>query len=112
MEMIMGKNPFEHWVGLMLGTIKAPTEPGDRRYIDGRFFVTEEDSARVILNIIRGHGSLRPQDIVEASGYKKTTVYRVLDTMIKQGQLQIIEVRDLTTKNRTHKHYTIRGKKK
>jgi transcription initiation factor IIE alpha subunit len=111
METIM-ENPLDHWVALMLGTIKAPTQRGDRRYIDGRFFVTEEDSARVILKIIKKHGSLRPQDIVEASGYKKTTVYRVLDTMTRAGQLQIIDVRDLTTKNRTHKHYTIKGKKK
>jgi hypothetical protein len=111
MEMTMG-NALDHWVKLMMGVIKPPPKLGHhRRFIDGQFIESKDDSELVIINLIAKQGSLRAQDIVTMSGYKKTTVYRVLENMVTSGYLEIIPVRDLATEQRVQKHYRIRKKK-
>lgn len=111
MEMTM-ENPLDHWVKMMLGCIKPPKHSGHRRYIDGQHIETKDDSELTIVNLISTHGSLRAQDIIAMSGYKKTTVYRVLDSMVVSKYLEIIPVRDLTTSSRIQKHYTIKRNRK
>jgi hypothetical protein len=111
MEMAM-ENPLDHWVKLMLGYIKPPKQGGHRRYIDGQHIESKDDSELVIVSLISKNGSLRAQDIIAMSGYKKTTVYRVLESMVVSKYLEIIQVRDLTTQSRIQKHYTIKRKKK
>lgn len=111
MEMTM-ENPLDHWVKLMLGYIKPPKQGGHRRYIDGHHIESKDDSELVIVSLISAHGSLRAQDIISMSGYKKTTVYRVLEAMVADGRMEIIQMRDLTTDRRLQKLYTIKRKKK
>jgi hypothetical protein len=111
MEMAM-ENPLDHWVKMMLGHIKPSKQSGHRRYIDGHHIETKDDAELVIINLIRKNGSLRAQDIIAMSGYKKTTVYRVLEVMVTSNYLEIIHVRDLTTDSRLQKHYTIKRRSK
>lgn len=111
MEMIM-QNPIDHWVKLMMGYIKPPPSIGHRRYIDGQYIESKDDSELMILNLIKTNGSLRAQDIIQMSGYKKTTVYRVLEHMVEAKYLEIIQVRDLTTQSRIQKHYTLKRKRR
>lgn len=106
------ENPMDHWVRLMLGYIKPPKQVGHRRYVDGQHIETKDDSELTIINLISKNGSLRAQDIIAMSGYKKTTVYRVLDSMVVSKYLEIIQVRDLTTNSRIQKHYTIKRSRK
>ncbi len=111
MEISM-QNPLDHWVKLMLGLIKAPKQGGHRRYIDGQHIETKDDAELVVVNLISKNGSLRAQEVITLSGYKKTTVYRVLESMVANGYLEIIQVRDLTTESRAQKHYVIKKRNK
>lgn len=111
MEMIM-ENPLDHWVRMMLGHIKPIKQGGNRRYIDGQHIETKDDSELVVVSLISKHGSLRAQDVIAMSGYKKTTVYRVLENMVNSNYLEIIQVRDLTTDSRIQKQYKIKRNRK
>ena len=106
----MKMSALGHWAQMMMGEIKPPGHAGDRRYLDGRIINEDNHPEVVIFRTVRQQGSMRPSGIVAATGFKKTTVYRVLDVMVREGVLEIVEWHDNENSERLTKHYIVKRK--
>jgi DNA invertase Pin-like site-specific DNA recombinase len=104
----MKMSALGHWAKMMMGEIKPPAHAGDRRYLDGRMINEDNHPEVVILRAIRAQGSMRPVGVLAATGFKKTTVYRVLDTLVREGVLEIVEWHDNEHSDRLTKHYILK----
>lgn len=102
--MIM-ENPLDHWVRLMMGLVKPAKFTGGRVFINGQTHDEKEEVESVILKLLIHNGSMRPAEIIKMSPFKKTTIYRVLDSMVLR---QVLLIESIETEGRKYKHYTIR----
>lgn len=107
MEMSMPNDPFTQFVSYMLGYLSPPRARANRRYIDGRLARSEDTTQMEILEVVRSCGQVCSQDVVKLSGYPKTTVYKMLEEMLRLGLIKAEMRKDLTTNGRGIKHYMV-----
>ncbi len=105
-------DPFAQFVSYLLGDLSPPKPRANRRYIDGRLERSEDTTQNELLEVVRCCGQVCSQDIVKLSGYPKTTVYKMLEEMVRTGLLKTVVRKDLTTHGRAIKHYMVQEKTK
>lgn len=107
----MAQDPFAQFVSYLLGDLNPPKiNTTVRLYVDGKLARANDTTRQEIMAIIKNRGALCSQEIIFLSGHPKTTVYKLLDELKKNGYIEAVFMRDLTTSGRAIKHYILKGK--
>lgn len=99
-------NPLEHWIKTLMGEIK-PAKVGVSRTFSFGVETTDDGARDEILAVVTEVGLICGQQLMMRTGYKKTTIYRVLDDLVDEGVL--VHTRALY-KNRLVKYYKLKNK--
>lgn len=102
------RDPFSQFVSYLLGDLSPPKPNPTRRYINGKTVGMTDRADVMVASLLRLQGEMSAQELVRMTGYSLTTVYRVLDEMIKQDVIVIEKRKDSDNKNRRVTFYRLR----